>query len=151
MREEAIRSAQERAAKQAEADRKALEDIVRKMQENPQAASTDIGETKLPEPALPDAVTPLPAPETPSSDIFGPPPPDAKPPAEQTGAVEPQDVEIMKPPAPKSKPKRQQPKTQARTDPGAPLVLVPPQKIAKEPPKRENFLDRLFRRLKSQN
>ncbi|TMJ40441.1 MAG: hypothetical protein E6G87_01965 [Alphaproteobacteria bacterium] len=151
VREEAIRSAQERAAKQAEADRKALEDIVRKMQENPQAASTDIEETKLPEPALPDAVTPLPAPETPSSDIFGPPPPDAKPPAEQTGAVEPQDVEIMKPPAPKSKPKRQQPKTQARTDPGAPLVLVPPQKIAKEPPKRENFLDRLFRRLKSQN
>jgi hypothetical protein len=124
------------------------------MQENPQAASTDIEETKLPEPALPNAVAPLPAPETPSTDIFGPPPPDAnvtKPPAEQTGAVEPQDVEIMKPPAPKSKPKRQQPKTQARTDPGAPLVLVPPQKIAKEPPKRENFLDRLFRRLKSQN
>jgi uncharacterized protein involved in outer membrane biogenesis len=154
VREEAIRSAQERAAQQAEADRKALEDIVRKMQENPQAASTDIEETKLPEPALPDAVSPLPAPETPGTAIFGPPPPDAnvtKPPAEQTGAVEPQDVEIMKPPAPKSKPKRQQPKTQARTDPGAPLVLVPPQKIAKEPPKRENFLDRLFRRLKSQN
>jgi uncharacterized protein involved in outer membrane biogenesis len=159
---EADRKVQQQAAQQAEADRKALEDIVRKVQENPQAASTDPAQAKLPAPALPDAGAPLPPPEPPGTDLFGPLPPDAdvdvvKPQSstEQTGAVEPPpeqpDVNVVKPPAPKSKPKRQPAKSQARTDPGAPLVLVPPQKIAKEPPKRENFLDRLFRRLKSQN
>ena len=162
-REEALRQAQEEAARQAEADRKALEDIVRKVQENPQAASTDPAQAKPPEPVMPDAVVPLPPPEPPSADIFGPPPPEQPnadvvnpPPApEQTGTVEqpPEqtDMDVAKPPAPKSKPKRQPAKTQAKADPGAPLILVPPQKIAREPPKREpNFFERLFGRRKSQ-
>jgi hypothetical protein len=124
VREEAIRQAQEQAAQQAEADRKALEDIVRKVQDNPQAASSDPTQAKPPEPALPNAVAPLPPPETP---IFGPPPPDAdiakpQPSDDQTGVMEPPpeqpDVNASKPPAPKSKPKRQPAKSQARADPG---------------------------------
>ncbi len=64
------------------------------------------------------------------------------------------DAVFGPPPPPKPKPqpqvKRQQPpaKTQARSDPGAPLVLVPPQKRAQEPPPKDNrsFFDRLFGR-----
>ncbi|QIG51912.1 AsmA family protein [Nordella sp. HKS 07] len=66
-------------------------------------------------------------PETADGSIFGPPPP--------------------KPEVKKPQPKKPRPvKAQAR-DPGAPLVLVPPQKRAEEPPKEEpSFFDRLFGR-----
>lgn len=75
----------------------------------------------------PSDVQPLP-PETADGAQFGPPPP---PPQAQ------------KPPAKKPKPA----KTQARGDPGAPVVLVPPQKRAEEPRQEEpSFFDRLFGR-----
>ena len=68
-------------------------------------------------------------PETDDNAIFGPPPPKPKP--------QPQ-VKRQQAPA----------KTQARSDPGAPLVLVPPQKRAQQPPPKDNrsFFDRLFGR-----
>lgn len=154
-KEEAERKAQEEAKLKAqmEAERKLMEDMARKAEEEAQAATTGAnGVVKPPEPILPEADAPLPPPAPPGGDIFGPPPPDATAPEEQTtGAVEPSpgepDADAVKLPAAKAKPKpkRQPAKSQANADPGAPLVLVPPQKIAKEPRKREpNFFERLF-------
>ncbi|MFZ5671882.1 MAG: AsmA family protein [Pseudomonadota bacterium] len=76
----------------------------------------------------PTEVQPLP-PDTGDDAIFGPPPPKPKP-------------------QPQAKRQQQPAKTQARSDPGAPLVLVPPQKRALEPPPRDtrSFFERLFGR-----
>lgn len=105
-----------------------------------------------------------PLPDTGQAEAAEPPlPPPAPPPDDKTQAVsnDPTEVQPLLPdtgdadifgPPPPSKPKpqakRQQPaKPQARSDPGAPLVLVPPQKRAIEPPKKEpSFFDRLFGR-----
>lgn len=150
-KEEADRQAKEEAERQAraEADRKALEDIARQAQEDAKAAVTD------------PAQAPASAPEPSSTDIFGPPAPagslEPAPAIEESGAAEASSPDgsetgVAKTPTPKPKPKRLPSKTEARTDPGAPLVLVPPQKIAKEPPKSEpNFFERLFGRRKSQD
>ncbi len=161
-KEEAEQKAQEEAARKAqeEADRKALEDMARKAEEDAKAASADPGQAKLPQPDLPQPVAPPPQIEPPGSDIFGPDPPgksgndgtDPLPPPDQTGAAEPPQDPDGNAITPKPKPKQQKPKSEAKADPGAPLVLVPPQKYTPPPPrKRElNFFDRLFRRLKSQ-
>jgi uncharacterized protein involved in outer membrane biogenesis len=163
-REEATRRAEEEAARQAqeeadrkareqqEADRKALEDIAR-------AASADPTQPAAPGPSLPEKSTPLPPPSNEGLEIFGPPPPGkqdidaAKSQEDQMGAVEEPDdsssVNAAKPTPPKPKPKRA--KTEAKADPGVPLVLVPPQKVAKPPRREFNLFDRLFGRHKSQD
>ena len=101
---------------------------------------------------------PLPPPIQPNAEVFGPAKPgksDAgsvapRPSVEQTGALDPlpsgpSEPSVVKTPPPKPKPKRQ--KAQAKADPGAPLVLVPPQK--NKPRRREpNLFERLFGRLK---
>ncbi|HTN97918.1 MAG TPA: hypothetical protein VL101_13170, partial [Nordella sp.] len=72
----------------------------------------------------PTEVQPL-LPDTGDTAIFGPPPP------------------------PKAKPQAKRPspaKAQARSDPGAPLVLVPPQKYAPPAKEERSFFDRLFGR-----
>jgi uncharacterized protein involved in outer membrane biogenesis len=163
-REEAERKLREDAERQAreqqEADRKALEDLARQAEEDARAASADPAQAKPEDPVSPDAGAPLP-PSGGDGNIFGPPPPSApgtdsaKPPGEQTGALEePADTaepQAVKPPTPKPKPKRQPAKAQAKVDPGAPLVLVPPQKIGKPPKREPNFFERLFGRRKSNN
>ena len=156
-REEAARQAQEgadrklsedaerQAREQQEAERKALEDMARQAEQESRAASADPAQAK--EPAqVPGAGAPLPPPAADDAQIFGPPPP-PKPDSSDNATLEnepaPPDAAVVKP---KPKPKRT--KTEAKADPGAPLVLVPPQKIAK--PKREpNFFDRLFGRRKT--
>jgi|GEM_PF-1262628 len=162
--EEADRKAREEAAArqaQEELDRKALEEMVRKAQEDAPPAVTNPAEMKPSE----NAFAPLPPSRQPDAEIFGPPAPSKskdvapRPAVEQTGALEPKasepaEVQVSKPPAPapapKPKPKRQRAKAQ-KVDPGAPLVLVPPQKVAKPPKKREpDFLERLFGKIKSQ-
>ena len=162
-REEAARQAQEeadrklredaerQALEQQEADRKALEDLARQAEEEARAASADPAQAKQPQ-LVPDHSAPLPSPEGNDAQIFGPPPPpsDQGSPEGQAGSLDNQtestNAVLIKPPAPKPKPKRT--KTEAKADPGAPVVLVPPQKIAK--PKREpNFFERLFGRRKT--
>jgi len=135
--------------------------MVRKAQEEQAAASPT--ETKPPETPSPDAGnTPLRPSQQPGAEIFGPPQPgksdvgnvEPRSAVEQTGALEPKAsedsaVSVVKPQPPKPKPKRQPAKT--KVDPGAPLVLVPPQKIAKPTRKREpDFFERLFGKIKSQ-
>ncbi|MGE0237394.1 MAG: hypothetical protein AB7S59_01640, partial [Parvibaculaceae bacterium] len=160
--EEADRKAQDEAAvrrAQEEAERKALEDMVRKAQEDEQAAISDPAGSKPAESALPDATALLPPPTQSEAEIFGPPPPsktdtvEPRPAVEETGALEPSENAQagIVPPPPKPKPKRQPAKAQTKVDPGAPLVLVPPQKVAKPPRKREpDFFERLFGKIKSQ-
>src|SRR5262249_54305795 len=71
-REEAQRKAQEEAAQQ-EADRKALEEMVRKVQEETQAAANP--DDAKSQPVSPNADAPLPPPQVPAGEIFGPPAP----------------------------------------------------------------------------
>jgi hypothetical protein len=152
-REEAARQAQEeadrklnedaerQAREQQEAERKALEEMARQAEQEAQAASADPAQAK--EPALvPGAGSSLPPPARDDAEIFGPPAP-PKPDSSDNATLEnqsaPPDAAVIKP---KPKPKRT--KTEAKAEPSVPLVLVPPQKVAK--PKREpNLLERLER------
>ncbi|WP_162914426.1 AsmA family protein [Taklimakanibacter lacteus] len=154
--QEAERKAQEEAERKAQedADRKALEDMARQAEQDAKAARADPAQASQPEPLAPQ----LPAIQ-PDNTIFGPQAPDqsgtdgAEPlsPPDQTEAIkaqpEQQDVGIITPPTPKPKPKRQPAKTQAKVDPGAPVVLVPPQKVAPPPRRREPDLIQRIKRL----
>ncbi|MGE0147229.1 MAG: hypothetical protein AB7R87_07580 [Parvibaculaceae bacterium] len=132
--------------------------VRRAQEEDTQATVAEPGAAKPAETAPPDAAAPLLPPAEQDVEIFGPPPPErtgnveARPAVEETGALEPSasqppDAGVVKPPAPpKPKPKRKPAKAQAKADPGAPLVLVPPQKIGKPRKREPNFLERIFGR-----